>query len=78
MIRTTRGGASVTVEVWSVPAPGLAEILLREPPGLTIGKVRLEDGEEILGVVGEPALCKGQREITRYGGWRAYIGQRGP
>jgi hypothetical protein len=27
-------------------------------------------------VLGEPALCEGQREITRYGGWRAYIAAR--
>jgi hypothetical protein len=48
----------------------------REPPGLCIGKVQLADGEETLGVLGEPALCEGQREITRYGGWRAYIAAR--
>jgi hypothetical protein len=60
------------VEVWDVPAAGLARILLQEPPGLCIGKVRLADGEETLGVLGEPALCEGQREITRWGGWRAY------
>ena len=26
---------------------------------------------------GEPALCGGQREITEYGGWRAYLVSRG-
>lgn len=66
-------GVAVAVEVWSVPRAGLASILLQEPPGLTIGKVRLADGEEVLGVLGEPALCQGQREITRFGGWRAYV-----
>jgi gamma-glutamylcyclotransferase (GGCT)/AIG2-like uncharacterized protein YtfP len=72
MIRVREGGAAVAVEVWDVPAAGLARILLQEPPGLCIGKVRLADGEETLGVLGEPALCEGQREITRWGGWRAY------
>jgi hypothetical protein len=47
-----------------------------EPPGLSIGKVRLADGEETLGVLGEPVLCEGQREITEYGGWRAYVAAR--
>jgi hypothetical protein len=60
--------------VWSVPAEGLATILLNEPPGLCIGKVELADGSELLGVLGEPALCEGQKEITATGGWRAYIG----
>jgi gamma-glutamylcyclotransferase (GGCT)/AIG2-like uncharacterized protein YtfP len=72
MIRVRKGGAAIAVEVWDVPAAGLARILLQEPPGLCIGKVRLADGEETLGVLGEPALCDGQREITRWGGWRAY------
>ena len=77
MVRVASGGASVAVEVWAVPAAGLAEILLREPPGLSIGKVTLADGEEMLGVLGEPLLCEGQREITSYGGWRAYVAGRG-
>ena len=76
MLRVARGGAAVAVEVWDVPAAGLATILLQEPPGLCIGKVRLADGEETLGVLGEPALCEGRREITAYGGWRAYVAAR--
>ena len=74
MLRVTSGpGSAIAVEVWSVPAAGLADILMKEPPGLSIGKVRLHDGQETLGVIGEPALCEGMREITRYGGWRAYV-----
>ena len=76
MIRVREGGAAIALEVWDVPAAGLAQILLQEPPGLCIGKVRLADGEETLGVLGEPALCEGQREITRWGGWRAYCAAR--
>ncbi|SRR6266849_2288134 len=76
MIRVTEGGAAIAVEVWDVPAAGLAQVLLQEPPGLCVGKVRLSDGQETLGVLGEPALCEGQLEITRWGGWRAYIAAR--
>ena len=73
MIRVASGGVSVALEVWAVSPEGLAQILLREPSGLCIGKVKLADGEEVLGVLGEPLLCEGQREITRHAGWRAYI-----
>jgi gamma-glutamylcyclotransferase (GGCT)/AIG2-like uncharacterized protein YtfP len=73
MVRVKSGGANVEVEVWSVPADGLASILLNEPPGLSIGKVRLADGSEVLGVLGEPSLCEGQKEITAFGGWRTYL-----
>jgi hypothetical protein len=76
MIRVAQGGRPIAVEVWDVPAAGLAAILIGEPPGLCVGKVRLADGEEVLGVLGEPALCEGQREITEYGGWRAYLAAR--
>jgi hypothetical protein len=55
-----------------VPVAGLARLLQSEPPGLAIGKVVLKDGSIVLGVLGEPFLCDGQREITEFGGWRAY------
>ncbi len=73
MVRVAEGGAAIAVEVWSVPAGGRASILLAEPPGLSIGKVKLADGRTVLGVLGEPILCEGCHEITAFGGWRAYI-----
>ena len=76
MVRVNQGGVAVTVEVWAVSPAGLASILLKEPPGVSIGKVNLADGSEVLGVLGEPALCEGQKEITSFGGWRAYIAHR--
>jgi hypothetical protein len=76
MIRVRSGGAAIAVEVWQVPTDGVAQLLLSEPPGLCIGKVKLADGAETLGVIGEPSLCDGQLEITQYGGWRAYVASR--
>jgi hypothetical protein len=76
MMRTPGEGGRVALEVWSVPVAGLAGILLAEPPGLAIGKVVLRDGSIVLGVLGEPFLCEGQREITAFGGWRAYIASK--
>ncbi len=73
MQRVTVGGAAIALEVWAVPVAGVSQLLLWEPPGLCIGKVRLADGEEVLGVLGEAILCEGQLEITAWGGWRAYI-----
>ena len=76
MIRTPGEGARIALELWQVPADGLASLLMSEPPGLAIGKVVLRDGSIVLGVLGEPFLCDGQREITSYGGWRAYVATR--
>ncbi|MEO1069571.1 MAG: glutamyl-tRNA amidotransferase [Cyanobacteria bacterium J06638_6] len=72
MVRVSEGGTAVALEVWAVPKAGLIQVLQQEPPGLCIGKVCLNNGEEVLGVLGEPILCEGQTEITHYGDWRAY------
>ena len=73
MMRVATGGDAIAVEVWAIPTNSLSKILLQEPSGLCIGKVRLWDGEEVLGVLGEAILCEGRREITQWGGWRNYI-----
>jgi hypothetical protein len=76
MLRVANGGQAIAVEVWKVPGEGIALILLAEPPGLSIGKVNLADGRTVLGVLGEPILCEGRKEITAFGGWRAYIASK--
>ncbi|MBE9060488.1 glutamyl-tRNA amidotransferase [cf. Phormidesmis sp. LEGE 11477] len=72
MIKVREGGVAIAVEVWNVPLAGLGVVLSQEPPGLAIGKVMLADGEEVLGVIAEPLTVEGKKEITEYGGWRAY------
>lgn len=76
MVRIRSGGARIQVEIWGVPVAELAAILLKEPPGLCVGRIGLEDGAEVLGVVAEPILCEGMLEITRWGGWRQYLTDR--
>jgi gamma-glutamylcyclotransferase (GGCT)/AIG2-like uncharacterized protein YtfP len=73
MQRTSGSGASIALELWDLPADQLAGLLEREPPGLCVGWVTLENGENVLGVLGEQWLCESSVEITRFGGWRAYI-----
>jgi len=73
MIRVSAGGNAIAVEIWSISLAGIGEVLQAEPSGLCVGKVCLSDGQYVLGVLGEPFLCEGQREITSYGGWRSYI-----
>lgn len=77
MIRVLDGsGTAVALEIWRVPVGGIAGVLLDEPHGLTLGRVVLDDGDTVLGVLAEPFLVEGQREITEYGGWRAYLAAR--
>jgi hypothetical protein len=76
MIRVESGGAAIAVEIWEIPAAGLAQVLREEPAGLCVGKVALEDGGEVLGMLGEPWLCQRGEEITRHRGWREYLASR--
>ena len=78
MMRVLDGGVSIALEVWAVPPAGLSQILMQEPPGLCIGKVLLAGGEVVLGVLGEPFLCRNQPEISEWGGWRSYIASKHP
>ena len=74
MLRAAEGGTAIALELWELPAAALAAILAAEPAGLCVGKVMLEEGGQVLGVLAEPWLCEGAPEITRHGGWRAYRG----
>jgi hypothetical protein len=77
-------GVSVAVEIWCVPPAGLGTLLAKEPPGLSIGKVTLADGETVvLGVIAEPALLVGKSDITNFttndgaASFRVYIASEG-
>jgi hypothetical protein len=72
MLRVSQDGQAIALEIWSITPAALGDILLSEPAGLCIGKIILADGQEVLGVLGEPFLCEGQQEITAYGGWRSF------
>ena len=68
------GGNEISLEIWELDGDGLASVLINEPPGLCVGKVQLDDGTTVLGVLGEPQIFKDQKEITSFGGWKEYIG----
>ena len=73
MFRVTDGGNEISVEIWDIDESGLVSVLRKEPAGLCIGKVELNIGRLVLGVLGEEILCNGMKEITDFGGWREYI-----
>ena len=73
MQRDDHEGAEIDLEIWEIPLNGLIEVLKSEPPGLGMGKIELEDGNWVFGVLGEKYICKDRLEITQWGGWRKYI-----
>ncbi len=73
MIREENDGDQIEVEIWSLSPSALITILQKEPPGLCIGQIELEDGDTVFGVLGEPYIVIDQKEITGWKGWRNYL-----
>ncbi len=78
LVASAAGGGSIAVERWSVPSESLPAILSRAAPAVALGRVTLADGATLLGFVADPAvvLDRDSRDITSYGGWRAYLAAR--
>jgi hypothetical protein len=77
MVRVNEGGASILAELYQVSREGFCRIVEGEADGLSVGRLLLDDGTGPLGVLGEPRLVEGMREITAFGGWRSYVESEG-
>ncbi len=76
LMRVERGaGARITLEIWALTADGFGQFVNNIPPPMAIGTLRLDDGSEVKGFLAEPAAFDGARDISEFGGWRAFIQQ---
>ena len=66
-------GASIAIEVWSMTTQAFGAFVAEVPPPLAIGTVELEGGTAVKGFVCEPRATAGATDVTRFGGWRAYV-----
>jgi len=73
LIRDTKAGAAIAVEVWQVPAAEFGSFVAGIPAPLGIGKVELTDGHWVTSFICEPYGIEGAEEITQHGGWRTYL-----
>jgi allophanate hydrolase len=79
MVRVPSGGAAIEVEVWELPAREFGSFVAGIPAPLGIGTITLADGSAVQGFVCEAAATQantGAEDITRFGGWRAWLAQR--
>jgi allophanate hydrolase len=67
------GGNSIEVEVWAVPENTFGSFVAAVPPPLAIGSCTLESGRTVKSFVCEPYALAGARDITSFGGWRAFL-----
>ncbi|MFJ9563171.1 allophanate hydrolase [Streptomyces fuscichromogenes] len=76
LVHVGKGGAAIETEVWSLPAEGLGRLLAALPRPMALGSVALADGTSVPGFLCEPGALADAEDITRYGGWRAYLAER--
>ena len=76
MLRVERGtGASIAIEVWALSAAAFGKFVAEIPPPLSIGTVQLADGSSVKGFIVEPEGINGARDISEFGGWRAFMAE---
>jgi allophanate hydrolase len=73
LVHVGDGGASIEVEVYDLDVAAFGSFVAEVPPPLAIGTVVLDDGSLVKGFVAEPRALDGAEDITRLGGWRAYM-----
>lgn len=79
LVRTTEGhrdAAGIEGEIWRLPAAGFGALTAAVPVPMAIGTVELSDGRHISGFLVEPYAVENAPDITRFGGWRAYLASR--
>jgi allophanate hydrolase len=73
LIRTSGGnGVAIDVEIWALPAAAFGVFVARVAAPLCIGKLELADGRFVSGFLCESHAITGARDISAFGGWRAY------
>jgi allophanate hydrolase len=73
LVRVAQGGESVAVEVWELSNAAFGSFVAAVPPPLCIGTMTLAAGETVKGFLCEAHAVERARDITSYGGWRAFL-----
>jgi allophanate hydrolase len=77
MLRVAAGaGASIKLELWAMTPAAFGKFVAAIPPPLSIGTVKLADGRQAKGFIVEPAAIEGAKDISGYGGWRAFVAEK--
>ena len=72
MIRAPDGTA-IALELWAMPTNRFGDFAASIPAPLCIGNLVLADGRKVKGFLVEPSGLDGAEDISRFGGWRAFL-----
>jgi allophanate hydrolase len=56
-----------------MPPEGFGRLVASVPPPLGFGTIRLADETQVNGFLAEAIATVGARDITHFGGWRAFL-----
>jgi allophanate hydrolase len=74
LLRVAKGkGAAVEVEIWALSTAAFGQFVAAVPPPLSIGTLCLADGRMVKGFLVESDAIAGARDISGFGGWRAFM-----
>jgi allophanate hydrolase len=76
LLRVKNGaGAAIEVEVWALSESAFGRFVAAVPPPLSIGTLELGSGRAVKGFLVEAEAVDGARDISSFGGWRAFMAQ---
>jgi allophanate hydrolase len=67
---------AIAGEIWRLTPEAFGTFVAKIPAPLGIGKIMLEDGRQVCGFLCEPFALEGARNITSFGGWRAFLTEK--
>lgn len=73
LVRVAGGGAAIALELWAMPTAELGGFLAQIPAPLGLGRVQIEGGDAVTGFLAEGVAVAEAEDITRFGGWRAWL-----
>ena len=76
LLRVQKGtGAAIEVEVWALSDAAFGRFVAAVPSPLSIGTLELDSGRSVKGFLVEAEAVAGARDISSFGGWRAFMAQ---
>jgi allophanate hydrolase len=76
LLRTKKGeGSAIAIEVYALSDSAFGRFVAAVPQPLSIGTLELADGRGVKGFLVEAEAVTGARDISSFGGWRAFMAQ---
>ncbi len=73
LVNDGKGAGNIEVEIWEMENEGFGSFVALIPPPLGIGTLKLADGTHVKGFLCESHAVMDAEDITRHGGWRAWL-----